>query len=171
MLLLAESKTPTTAALTTVFDKTNLSYLLISVVLSLRTCISLHLKSMALSKPFFLFLAKITALLMTAAFTFKRIMVLFLYFAPSFGLFNQLHHWQWEKIQFTVRKQRNVTPSDLFVLSNIDSMPWSDIDRWNYNYDDSNPTSPEYCLYTVFRSGEYFGIFRFLLNLHTALKF
>ena len=169
MLCLAESSTPTTTGMTAIFDKKNLYYLGLSVAWSLKTCISLHLKSMALSKPFFPFFpAKVAAFMWTATTMTKRMMNLVFYFAPSLGLFNLLNHWKWEQIQFTVRKHRNVTPDDQFVLRNIDPMPWTDLDRWNYYDDPANPTPPSYVLYTGFNIGQYFGLFWLTLFLHTG---
>ena len=53
LLLLTETSTPTASGLTTIFKKTNTFYLVLSVVWSMRTCLSIHLKSVALEKPFF----------------------------------------------------------------------------------------------------------------------
>ena len=132
LLFLAESTTGTFSGMKTVFGKTDIFYLGLSVALSLKTCISLHTKSMALSKPFFPFTAKLAALLWTFALMAKRMLVLVLYFAPSLGLFNLLSHWKWEQIPFAVRKRRNVTTDDELVLLNIEPRPWTDLDRWSY---------------------------------------
>ena len=96
----------------TVFAKTYIIYLRLSVAWSLKTCISLHVKSMALSKSFLPMITKHAALLWTFTLMAKRMLFLVLYFAPSLGLFNLLHHWQWEQIPFAIRKQWNVTADD-----------------------------------------------------------
>ena len=151
----------------TVFGKTDIFYLGLSVALSLKTCISLHTKSMALSKPFFPFTAKLAALLWTFALMAKRMLVLVLYFAPSLGLFNLLHHWKWEQIPFAIRKRRNVTADDELVLLNIEPRPWTDLDRWNYS---DVPTPPDYTIYTVYTAAEYFKIFWILLFIQSAIN-
>ena len=168
MLFLAESNSGTFLGMKTIFGKTDIFYLGLSVALSLKTCISLHLKSMALSKPFFPFTAKLAALLWTVALIARRMLVLVLYFAPSLGLFNLLHHWKWEQIPFEVRKHRNVTAEDeLVFLNDIKPRLWSDIDRWDY-FD--VPTPPEYTIYTVYTAGDYFKMFWVLLAIQSVIN-
>ena len=106
-------------------------------------------------KPFFPFSSKAAAFLWTTAAAVKRMMVLVFYFAPGFGLFDLLHHWQLEQIPFAVRKHRNVTINDVLHLRNIEPMLWSKVDRWNYFDDLKNPTPPPYTLYTGYSIGEY----------------
>ena len=165
---MAVTKTPTMTALKSIFEQTNVYYLALSISWSMKTCISLHLKSIALEKPFFPFTSKIITLLWTVIATVKRLMVLVLYFSPALGLFNLLHHWQYEQIPFTVRKHKNVTLNDVLVLRDIDPMPWVKLDRWNYYEDPKNPSPPSYTLYTVYSSGCYFNAFWLILALHTG---
>ena len=94
LLLLAETSTPTASGLTTIFKKTNTFYLVLSVVWSMRTCLSIHLKSVALEKPFFPTTSKIFMSFWTTSTVVKRLMVLILYFKPGFGMFNLLNYWK-----------------------------------------------------------------------------
>ena len=102
---MAKTNTPTTVGLKTLFEQTNIYYLGMSVVWSLKTCISLHMKTVTLEKPFFPIPSKIILLLWTIVAVTKRLMVLLLYFAPCFGMFNLLHHYQLEQIQFSIRRK------------------------------------------------------------------
>ena len=60
---------------------------------------------LALDKPIFPLTTKVIALLWTVFAVLKRIMIIIVYFIPVFGLFNLLHHWQFEQIQFAVRSK------------------------------------------------------------------
>ena len=93
-------------------------------------------------------------------------MILVVYFAPVFGFFNLLYHWNFEQIQFAVRKNRDISPDDVLQLYNRTHILWSTLDRWDYT-DPSNPTPPSYTLYTGYSIGEYFSYFWIILAFHT----
>ena len=76
LLLLAETKTPTTAGLKMIFKRANNFYLIISIGWSLKTCISLHMRALSLEKPFFPTTSNIIALILTVDITAKRLLVL-----------------------------------------------------------------------------------------------
>ena len=166
LIFLAETETPTTGGLKTIFKKTNLTYLLLSIGWSLKTCISLHVKALALEKPYFPISSMIVSYLWTSVAAFKRMLVLVIYFAPGVGMFNLLHHIRFEQIPFAVRKHRRRSFNDSLFLQNSTNYLWKDIDRWNYK-DPSNPTPPSYIAYTGLSVGEFFGIFWLILALHT----
>ena len=165
LIFLAQTKTPTTFGLQAFFKQTNTFFLVLSVAWSLQTCISLHVKSLALEKPVFPTKTKLVAALWTSAATIKRMMVLVLYFAPSFGLFDLLFQWKFEQVPFSIRKNRNVSKEDLIFLQNMSPIPWSEVDRWNYG-DQSKPTPPSYTLYTCYSIGDYFNFLWVILFLH-----
>ena len=97
-------------------------------------------------------------------------MVMVMYFAPSFGLFDLLNHLKWEQIQFAVRKESKLLPEEHFLhLYNITPLPWSELDRWNYE-DPVNPTPPNYKIYTGYGIGQYFKFFWFILFFNTFLN-
>ena len=166
MLLLTETKTATTIGLRTIFKKSDATFLLLSIGWSLRTCVTLQMKTFSLEKSFFPTTSKMAAILWMSVGIIKRMAILILYFVPGFGLFNLLHHWKYEQIPFNVRLERNVSDNDFLLLRNIQSVRWSEIDRWNYE-NPSKPTPPDYSFYTGLTFGQYFGLFWLILALHT----
>ena len=71
------------------------------------------------------------------------------------------------KIPLATRKSRNISADDILLLRNINPMPWSDLDRWNYHEDPKSPTPPHHSLYTSCGIGDYFKYFWVILVLHT----
>ena len=83
----------------------------------------------SLEKIFFPFTAKIIVHLLTLFSVCKRILVLVVFFVPSFGLFRLLVHWTNEKVQFAVRKNKTTSPDDILHIFGKPSVLWSDVDR------------------------------------------
>ena len=137
---------------------------------SFKTCVLLHVKSIAMEKSLFPTTTKIVAILWTVAATAKRLMVLVVYFTPCFGLFSLLHHWQYERIQFSVRKNVNVKADDMLLLHDIQPIPWSELDRWNYHDDPKKPTPPPYSLYSFYGIGDYFKLFWIIVAAHIVIN-
>jgi len=83
-------------------------------------------------------------------------------FIPSLGLFDILHHWQAEQIQFSVSKsgKLNSTNGDLLYLFNKTPVTWASIDRWDY----PGGSPPNYDIYTGTSIAQTFLIF-LLLNV------
>ena len=121
---------------------------------------------MALEKHFFPVTSKVVAFLLTLVATTKRMIIVVLYFAPSLGLFDLLHHYQFEQIPFSVRKNRQVKADDVLSLRLIDPIPWTELDRWNYFDDPHNPSPPHYSSYTGLDAGSYFKLFWIILLFH-----
>ena len=115
------------------------------------------MKSFSLEKPIFPLTSKVVALLWTLIVASKRLMVIVMYFAPVFGLFDLLNLFKWEQIQFVHRNDVNISS----VLAKVD--------RWNYE-DPSNPVPPHYTLYTGYDIGHYFSLFWLILFFHTYLN-
>ena len=117
LLLLTKTSTETVTlpGLNAVFEKSEFNLgkislspaylLLLSIVWSLFSCMSLQLKSVVVQKEFFPTKSKIFLMLYAIFATLRRILTFVIFFVPSLGLFNLLHHWQWEQFPFKVRKE------------------------------------------------------------------
>ena len=165
LILLSTTETSTTGGLENFFKKDSFAglslslFLTLYIIWSLKTCILLHLKSVGTEKGFLPFTAKLTVVIWGTISYAKRIMSLVAFFIPSLGLFNILQHWQAEQIPFFVRKYLRKGPSDILELYNTtENVLWSEIDRWNYA-DPSNPSPPNYTLYTGLTLRQSFMVF------------
>ena len=162
LLLFTQTKTPTTGGLESFFEKSSFmglsvdptTFLTISVVLSLKTCIFLHIKALCVEKGYFRSKAKFAVFLWALFATVRRVGTIIAFFAPSLGLFSMLHHWQAETTPFKVRidsatKAENFHPDlDQISLYNMtEKVMWSSLDRWSYD-DPNNPSPPSYSMYT-----------------------
>ena len=145
LLLLAaddqDHSTATTGGLERIFEE---DYLIWSVFLSLKTCVSLYFKSMSLEKQFFPITSKILVNIWAFFSVCKRIFVIVIFFIPSFGLLRLLVHWTFEKIPFTVRQNRTISTDEILQIFGKPPVLWSKVDRWNY--EESIP--PSFTLYT-----------------------
>ena len=112
LLLLSETNTPTTGGLDTFFEKTDNRYLIISILWSIKTSFSQHLKHVSIAKPYLEITSKVLVYIMAALAASKRILVMVMFFVPGLGLFSILHHWQAEQIPFDVSK----TPEGTFFF-------------------------------------------------------
>ena len=83
----------------------------------------------SLEKTFFPFTAKIFVHLLTLFSVCKRILVLVVFFVPSFGLFRLLVHWTNEKVPFAIRKNKTISPDDILHIFGKPSVLWSEVDR------------------------------------------
>ena len=158
LLLLANTNTPTTGGLETVFKtatflgiRNTYVCLLSSVFLSLKTCIESQATEIITEKPFLPLSSKVMIYIWGFFATVRRIMGLVAFFIPSFGLFNILYHWEAEQTPYQARltyaSQKTYLPNDQIYLYNMtETIYWSEIDRWDYSSDP--PTPPPYTLYT-----------------------
>ena len=85
--------------------------------------------SLSLEKTFFPITAKIFVHLLTLFSVCKRILVLVVFFVPSFGLFRLLVHWTNEKVPFAVRQNRTISSNDILHIFGKPSVLWSELDR------------------------------------------
>ena len=85
--------------------------------------------SLSLEKTFFPITANIFVHLLTLFSVCKRILVLVVFFVPSFGLFRLLVHWNNEKVPFAVRQNRNISSDDILLIFGKSSVLWSEVDR------------------------------------------
>ena len=174
LLLLAISETPTTGGLEAMFKQSSFlginmdpkAVLALSVSWSLRTCVFLHLKSVATEKGFLQMTSKIAVFLWGLFAVMRRVLTLVAFFIPCLGLFSVLYHWQAELIPFRVRlgNAASVTAEDLIKLRGLnDTIFWSELDRWDYSHPDK-PSPPPYSIYTGLSLGNTFIAF-FVLTL------
>ena len=85
--------------------------------------------SLSLEKTFFPITAKIFVHLLTLFSVCKRILVLVVFFVPSFGLFRLLVHWTNEQVPFAVRQNRTISSDDILHIFGKPSVLWSEVDR------------------------------------------
>ena len=151
VLLLNRTDTPITGGLETIFDEGK-SYdattvLVLSILWSLFSSIKMHTNFTILEKGFCPTTSKLVVLVWATFATLRRILSLITLFIPSMGLFSILHHWRWEKVQyskfFTDRLDFKVS---LFGLN--ETVYWSQLDRWDYS-DPQYPSPPPYTLFTL----------------------
>ena len=163
LLLLAKTLTATTGGLQTFLvnssDKrlgikfTAEAALTISILWSLRTCVTLHLKAILVEKVYFPGKSKLYVLVWASLVTDTRVFSMVIFFVPSMGLCNLLYHWQAEQIPFSVRQyvaatNGSVSPdAEIQLRGMTETVLWSQLDRWDYT-DPAQPRPPHYSLYT-----------------------
>ena len=162
LLLLATTDTPTVYGLMTSNCWTaGGAALYVSVALGIKSCVWLHLRSLMLEKGFFPATSAVVVGFCALFSTLRRILSLISFFIPSMGLCGLLHHWHAEKIPFKIRQDHmsDITPGDKIALFNMtEEVLWSSLDRWDYS-DPSQPSPPDYNLYTGLSLGGTFGAF------------
>ena len=163
LLLLAKTLTATTGGLQTFLvnssDKrlgikfTAEAALTLSILWSLRTCVTLHLKAILVEKVYFPGKSKLYVLVWASLVTATRVFSMVIFFVPSMGLCNLLYHWQAEQIPFSVRQyvaatNGSVSPdAEIQLRGMTEAVLWSQLDRWDYT-DPAQPRPPHYSLYT-----------------------
>ena len=158
LLLLATSETATTGGLEAVFKQSSFMgipmdpkiVLALSVSWSLRTCMALHLKSVATEKGFIKITSKFFVFLWGAFAVMRRVLAIVAYYIPCLGLFSILYLWEAEKIPYKIRLKyaNGVSPADEVKLFGLnETILWSDLDRWDYSNPDK-PSHPPYSVYT-----------------------
>ena len=175
VLLLSKTKTPTTGGLTTLFDQKLLGFdptsvFILSTSWSLLSCVRTHTKIIAIDKGFCKMTSKLFIFLWGLFATLRRVLSLVALFIPSMGIFSLLHHWEWDKVPFTVRKnfavRNSLISNDQIKLFGLnETIFWSDLDKWDYT-DPKNPIAPPYSTYTLFSLRETFQAATILLSLH-----
>ena len=176
LLLLSKTRTPTTGGFEAMFQTDTLffvsadTFLIVSVIMSLRSCIFKNVRAISTENTNLSFKAKLILFLWSTAATLRRILAIVTCFVPSMGLLHTLHHWRAEQIPFWIRKDRadkNLLKStDTLALYNMtERVLWTDIDRWNFT-SPSSPQPPDYTLYTGLSLGNTFSFFLCLTALH-----
>ena len=122
--------TATTAGTEFIFRKESFENLILSILISLKTCVSLHFKAVSLEKPFFPITSKILVHICTMLSVCRRIFVMIFFFVPSFGLMRLLVHWTNEKIPFALRQTRNISSDAIFYIFGKPKVLWNEVDRY-----------------------------------------
>ena len=105
----AVTETPTTGGLETVFKQSSILFLDaqtllgVYIALSMKTSLSLHMKSMKTEKGFLPFSSRIFVGFWALFGTLRRTLGILAFFLPTMGLFNILHHIKFEKVAFKIR--------------------------------------------------------------------
>ena len=175
LVFLARSQTATTGGLEVLFQSNVEIFFIISAILSFRSCIFKTMKALTLEKMNLRFSSKIIVFLWSTFATLRRILGIFIFFVPSLGLLNILHHWKAEQLQFWIRKHHaeigTMKDNDkLYLFNQTEDVLWSDIDRWNYT-DRKSPKPPEYWHYTGYSLGTTFLVFFGLSVFHLICIF
>ena len=112
------------------------TFIVISVILSLKTSILHHVKILSMKKDFFGFKAKTAAFLWGLVSSIRRVLGIVAFFIPCLGLLNLLWHWYGEQFPFQVRldhaKTLNITPSldeKIELHKMTEEVLWADMDR------------------------------------------
>ena len=144
-----------------------IAVLAISIAITMKSCITLHLKTVKTEKQFVPFTSTFFILLWGLFSSIRRIIAMVCFFIPSLGLLNILYHHKTEQIPFTLWQKYGKTQIDRIVLYGLnETVRWGDLDRWDY----SNKTEgipPLYTEYTGLTLKWSFGLF-FLI---TAAQF
>ena len=108
LLLMATTSTATTGGLETLFKQDSMFgidpeiILTTSVILSMKTCVNLHLKAIKVHKGFFPITSKLIVWTWGLFGTLRRVLSMVIYFVPFLGLSNVLYHWRAEQIPFWI---------------------------------------------------------------------
>ena len=110
--------------------------IVISVLWSLKTGISLHVKLLSMEKGFFGFKAKCITCLWGLVATVRRVLGIVAFFIPCLGLMDLLWHFHGEQYPFSARVEQvmasRVTPSpdEKIELNQMrEEVLWADLDR------------------------------------------
>ena len=156
LLIYSQTNTRTTGGLETVFDQDTfmglqldpIIVLGISIALTLKSCFTLHLKTIKAEKYSVSIFSSLFILLWAFSSSLRRVLSIVCFFIPSLGLFSILYHFKAEQIPFNIWNRYNRTQSDRIVLYGLkETVLWGELDRWDYSTDpDGIP--PPYSIYT-----------------------
>ena len=162
LLLVAESETATVGGFDKFFQQDSMfgikmnptTFIVISVIWSLKTSILLHSKILSMEKGFFGFKTKTVVFLWGLVSSVRRVLGIVAFFTPCLGLLDLLWHWHGEQFPFQVRldnaQRFNITPSSedkIELYRTREEVLWSTLDRWSYE-DPQDPRAPPYSIYT-----------------------
>ena len=159
LLLFAKTSTSTTGGLQEVFNQEDekmdrlginnpIVVLAISIAITLKSCITLHLKTIKTEKQFVPFTSTFFILLWGFFSSLRRIISMVCFFIPSLGLFSCLYHFQAEQKPFSLWQKYGKTQMDKISLYGLnETVLWGELDRWDYSTSDEG-TPPHYSEYT-----------------------
>ena len=90
-----------------------IAVLAISIAITLKSCITLHLKTVKTEKQFVPFTSTFFILLWGLFSTLRRIISMVCFFIPSLGLFSILYHYKAEQIPFNLWQKYGKTQMHL----------------------------------------------------------
>merc|ERR1712020_67253 len=128
LLLQTRTSSSTVTGLETVFGKASSvgidvdSLIILSILWSLKTSITLHLKAASVEKTHLRIWSTVGLVLISLFCSCARLLAIVGFFTPFIGLFNLLNHYKAEKIPFaqSIRDDFN------------GSLTWGEIDRWTF---------------------------------------
>ena len=179
LLNLGRTETPTTGGLVAVLHrKTTIlgleiypkTLLNLSILWSLFSSIRVRLFSISSKKQFFPLKSQCLAFCWILFGSLRKTLMMLVFFVPSFGFYDILHHWKMEQIPFKSRinyaEKFGIYSEDRLELNGLNqTIYWRDLDRWDYS-DPKYPRPPHYNNYTGLTLQETFGAFLLLLVLH-----
>ena len=144
-----------------------IAVLAISIAITLKSCITLHLKTVQTEKQFVPTSSTFFILLWGLFSSIRRITSMVCFFIPSLGLCSILYHHKYELIPFSLWKKYGKTQMDKIVLYGLnETVKWGDLDRWDYSTI-TEGIPPPYAEYTGLTLKGTFGLF----YLITAAQF
>ena len=159
--------TRTTGGFEAVFNEQNsflgiddpIAVLLLSITITLKSCFTLHLKTIHTEKQFVPFTSTFLILFWGFFASMRRILSMVIFFTPSLGLFNILFHHIAEQTPFSIWKKYSKKQGEKIILYGLNqTVLWGDLDRWDYS-NNTEGTPPEYSEYTGLALKHTFGIF------------
>ena len=168
LLLLSITTSPTTTGLESLFNKSNYELLVLNILMGLRTIYFAYLKTVSIEKPHLPTTSKVVLFLWIMLSGAMRLMVIVLYFTPSFGLFSTLGHWRMEQTPFAEQYRNQIEKNGTLYLyqTNITKEQWNEIDRWN----NETNVGPDYSEYTGCNLKYCFIYFWVILSLHVIVN-
>ena len=137
-----------------------------SIAITLKSCLTLHLKAIKTEKHYVPLLSSLVVLLCGLFSSIRRILSLVCLFIPSLGLFSILFHFKAEQIPFHIWNRYNRTRNEKIVLYGLnETVFWGELDRWKYPNNSTNPDvgiPPHYSEYTGLSLKWTFILFFFL---------
>ena len=173
LFLFSATTTPTTGGLETLFQQSSILFLTpqvvlgLSIALSMKSAISLHVKSVKTKKQYFPTTSKTFVVLWGLFATLRRILGIVAFFIPSMGLCHLLNHVKFEQVAFKIRLDyvKTIDVEDKIALYGMnETIYWTELDRWDYSNPDK-PSPPDYSIYTGLNLKETFVAFFGLMAL------
>ena len=176
LLLYAKSSTRTAQGLEAIFDKKSILGVDPAVIATLGvlwgvlSTIRSYQYGIQIVKDYF----PLTAMAMIGLFAIITIVikvgVIVMFFTPALGLFDLLKHFQGESLPYNIVMEKGInTTTEYMFYSNAKPVLWSEITRFNYSGDFTNPIPPSSTLYSEYSIEGYFIGFWIIILLHPLL--
>ena len=137
LLLLAYTNTPTHSGLKTMFDDGHdpmaVLFLFLSMLLSLKSCVTSHWKALTACREHFPFKCKLSSGLFCLFGCLTRVTAIIIFFTGPLGLFSLLRHLQAEQYPWHTNVLDLFYPNGTLSLDNGKPFELELIDRWTKN--------------------------------------